>query len=92
MKTYVVGYDLNKPGQNYTKLIERLQSYPNWWHYLDSTWVIKTDWTTMQLRDDLLPYIDKNDELLVVRLEGEGAWYGFEDKASVWLRDNLTLY
>ncbi|MGZ8845318.1 MAG: SinR family protein [Pyrinomonadaceae bacterium] len=73
MKTYLVGYDLNRPGQNYDSLIKALQAYPNWWHHLDSTWVIKTDWTAVQIRDDLLPHIDKNDELLVVRLNGEGA-------------------
>jgi hypothetical protein len=90
MKTYVVGYDLNKPGQDYTSLIKALQAYPNWWHHLDSTWVIKTDWTAAQIRDDLKQHIDKSDELVVLRLSGEGAWTGINEKGSKWLLDNLT--
>lgn len=90
MKTYVVGYDLNKPGQDYAELIKALRAYPNWWHHLDSTWVIKTDWTTAQIRDDLMQHIDKSDELLVMRLSGEGAWTGFNQEGSDWLMANLT--
>lgn len=91
MKTYLVGYDLNKPGQDYTKLIDALKGYPGWWHYLDSTWVIKTDWTAVQIRDDLWQHMDASDELLVARLSGEAAWVGFDDDvASPWLKENIT--
>lgn len=30
-----------------------------------------------------------NDELLVVCLTGEGAWTGFSDECSNWLKNNL---
>ena len=90
MKTYVVGYDLNKPGQDYTDLIKALKAYPDWWHYLDSTWIIKTDWTHAQIRDDLWQHMDSSDELVVMRLSGEGAWAGIAEKGSKWLKDNLT--
>jgi hypothetical protein len=89
MKTYLVGYDLNKPGQDYADLIKEIRAYPDWWHYLDSTWIIKTDWTAKQIRDDLKPHIDPSDELLVVLLGGEGAWTGFKKTASEWLLENL---
>ena len=89
MKSYMVGYDLNSPGQNYDKLIDALKSYPNWWHYLDSTWILKTDATAAQIRDHLVHFIDKNDELLVARLTGESAWRGFDERGSKWLKDNL---
>jgi hypothetical protein len=92
MNTYLVGYDLNKPGQYYTKLINALQAYPNWWHHLDSTWVIKSALTTEQIRNDLKQHIDASDELLVVRLSGEAAWYGFNQEGSQWLMTNLSYY
>ncbi len=90
MKTYLVGYDLNKPGQNYDNLFTAIKAIGAWWHHLDSTWVIKTDWTAEQIRNDLRRHIDANDELLVVRLSGEGAWAGFNNQGSQWLLDNLT--
>lgn len=92
MKTYIVGYDLNKPRQNddYKKLFEAIKGYPNWWHYLDSTWIIKTDRTSAEIRDDLKRFIDNGDELLVARLAGEAAWQGFSNEAGQWLLDHLS--
>ncbi|SEL63912.1 hypothetical protein SAMN04488505_102737 [Chitinophaga rupis] len=90
MKTYLIGYDLNKPHQDYPELINKIKQFKTWWHYLDSTWIVKSDLTAAQIREYLKPHIDSNDELLVVSLTGEGAWYGFNDKGSKWLKNNLT--
>jgi hypothetical protein len=85
----MVGYDLNKPGQDYQKLYDKLRSYPNCWHHLDSTWLIKTNESAEKIRNDLGQLIDKNDELLVAALNGEAAWQGFNSEASKWLLDNI---
>lgn len=45
MTVYCVSYDLNKAGQNYNDLYEELKKSPNWWHHLDSTWLIVTNET-----------------------------------------------
>jgi hypothetical protein len=90
MDTFMVGYDLNSPGQNYDKLIEALKGYPNWWHHLDSTWFIKSSDSAVTIRDALVKHIDTGDELLVVKVTGAfAAWRGFNDKGSQWLKDNL---
>jgi hypothetical protein len=89
MKTYLVGYDLDKPGQDYNDLIKAIKALGSWWHCLDSTWIIKTDWSAIQIRDNLQKHIDSNDKLLVVLLSGEGAWVGFDSQCSNWLKDNL---
>lgn len=90
MKTYLVSYDLNRPVQNYTDLIAALKQYPRWWHYLDSTWLLKTNDSAANIRDSLARYIDSNDELLVVALTGESAWRGFSNEASQWLNDYIV--
>jgi hypothetical protein len=89
MASYLISYDLNKPGQEYTKLIEAIKSYGTWWHHLDSTWIVVTSDTAVEIRDKLKPYLDKGDELLVVALKGEGAWTGFNEKGSSWLKEHL---
>lgn len=66
MAVYCVSYDLKKPGQNYDDLIEALKNSPNWWHYLESTWLIYTPETADQLSKRLLNHIDENDRLLVI--------------------------
>jgi hypothetical protein len=90
MKTYLVGYDLNRPVQNYTKLIDALKAYSNWWHHLDSTWLIKTNNSAEQIRNHLRQFIDANDELLVAYVAGESAWAGFNNEGSTWLNDYIV--
>jgi len=89
MRTYLIGYDLNKTGQDYTDLIAGIKKIGAWWHCLDSTWIVKTNSTAVQIRDFLSPLIDSNDELLVAHLSGESAWVGFDDQCSSWLTNNI---
>lgn len=92
MSVYIVGYDLNRPrgASAYPELIKALkEDFTNWWHYLDSTWVIVTNLSAAQVRDKLQQHIDSGDELLVARLSGESAWTGFDKTASDWLKTNL---
>lgn len=88
-KTYLIGYDLNKSGQDYSTLIEKIKELGDWWHCLDSTFIIKSTSTSISIRDHLKNFIDVNDELLVVGLNGEAAWYGFNSECSNWLKNNL---
>lgn len=88
MSVYQINYDLRKQ-RNYSSLIERIQSYGKWCHPLGSTWIIVTDQTAVQVRDNLRAVMDADDGLLVTRLQGEAAWYGLSNEISQWLKDNL---
>lgn len=90
MRTLLVGYDLNRPVQDYPKLTGYLRAFGIYWHHLDSTWLIRTTLTAVQLRDQLLSYIDRNDELLVIEVTGgPAAWYGFNDSGSNWIKEQI---
>lgn len=90
MRTLLVGYDLNRPGQNYPELHEALKRTSVWWHHLDSTWLLRTHETHVQLRDRLKPLIDSGDELLVIDVTDQGAaWTGFSERGSQWIKNNL---
>lgn len=85
-----IAYDLNGPGQNYSGLIRAIKALSGtWWHHLDSMWLLKTTLTCVSIRDRLRPYLDANDELLVVELGPTAAWAGFNAKGSNWLKNNL---
>lgn len=88
MSVYQINYDLRKQ-RDYSPLIERIQSYGTWCHPLKSAWIIVTDQTAVQVRDNLEAVMDGDDELLVTRLQGEAAWYGLSNEISQWLKDNL---
>lgn len=88
MSTKLIAYDLNSPGQNYKDLIDAIKSLGAWWHHLDSTWLVKSNLTSTQIRDRLAVHIDSGDELLVVDVTGDArAWRGFNDRASEWLKE-----
>ena len=88
-KTYLIGYDLNKSGQDYSTLIEKIKELGDWWHCLNIAFIIKSTSTSISIRDYLTNFIDVNDELLVVGLNGEAAWRGFNSECSNWLKNNL---
>jgi hypothetical protein len=93
MKTYLIGYDLNRPrgADDYPKLMDAIKVLANgYWHNLDSTWIIKSNSTAEAVRDALKVHTDGGDELLVVRLNGEGAWNGFPTSGSEWLKTHLS--
>lgn len=75
MNTYLISYDLDKPGQNYTDLINRLQKLGAV-KILYSEWISRTTATAVAIRDDLQRFVDANDGLLVAGLTGEAAWRG----------------
>jgi hypothetical protein len=91
MSTFAIGYDLHPSrGETYDELIGAIKRVGStWWHHLDSTWVVVSDKTAEQIRDSLLSHLKSDDQLLVVLLSGEGAWFGFNDKGSSWLKSNL---
>ena len=88
-----IGYDLNKQAKRseYAALIEKIKkAFPNYWHCLDSTWIVATDSSALQVRDWLSPLLDSNDELLVIDVTGRAAaWQGFSTQCSDWLKTNL---
>jgi hypothetical protein len=90
MNTYIIAYDLNRPGQDYSTLIDAIKRLGSWWHYLDSAWILTSNRTATQIRDYLIPYLDTNDELIVARLAGEAAWFGFPTAGSDWLLSALA--
>lgn len=94
MTTYLIGFDLNKEGSNYSKRHEALTSrikemFGTYWHHLDSTWLVVSNMTAAEIRDDLKRLLDSDDELLVASMGGVGAWTGFTEKGSDWLKKNL---
>jgi hypothetical protein len=90
MRTLMIGYDLNRVGQDYNSLITEIKSLGRWWHYLDSTWLVVTNNTHKEARDKLKAHIDKNDELLIIDVTGDAAaWTGFASSAEKWIHDHL---
>ena len=73
MAKLLISYDLRVPGRNYQPLYDRLKAWGAF-RVLESVWTTNTTSNASGVRDDLKNHIDSNDGLLVVGLDGSGAW------------------
>jgi len=89
MKIYQIDYDLRKQ-RNYDELYKRIKSYTTWCHPLESTWLIKTDQSALQIHKHLFGVMDGDDGLLVTCITGEAAWLGVDPRVSEWLKSELS--
>lgn len=90
MANYLIGYDLDKPDQNYKELFKAIEAIGgSYWHCLDSTWIVKSNLTAIQLCNSLSKHIGSSDKLLVAALSKDAAWIGFDKECSDWLKTNL---
>ncbi len=89
MNTYLVSYDLIRPGKDYSRLHEHLRSYPNWAKPLESVWFIQSNLGAEQLRNAIQGYMDSNDKILVVIVGHEAAWDKLPANVSEWIKKNL---
>jgi len=68
---YIITYDLNKPGKDYSSLYKNIKEIGGWWHFLDSTWLVRTSLGANQIWNRLKPVVDDNDRVFVCKLSGD---------------------
>lgn len=85
MRAYLITYDLNRPGQNYDVLFAALKNIGTHWHFMQNAWIVQTQLSAEQVRDNLARYIDRNDKLWV-SLITEAAWRGLSDDGNRWIQ------
>lgn len=64
----LISYDLKEPGRNYEALYDEIKKAGTWWHHLDSTWIIQTEFTPKQWYQRLTPHLDRNDTILIIQV------------------------
>lgn len=88
MSSYMITYDLCKPGTDYDELIKSIKSYGTWAKINKSSWIVSTSETSVNIRNKLRAYTDSNDKLFVAKLTGAAAWTKC-DCSDEWLKSNL---
>jgi hypothetical protein len=94
MAVLAICYDINKEGAAYSAankvVTDKIKaSFTNWWHHLDSTWLVVTDKSPLDVANIIWGVMDSNDELLVIPVGKAAAWGGFNARGRQWLKDNL---
>lgn len=90
MAVHWVNYDLNKSGQDYTKLTEYLKSHQSWAKPLKSSFFVKTTLTAGQLRDGARQHMDSNDTVVVVNVTSANwATWNVPADVATWMQTNI---
>ncbi len=68
---YMITYDLNGKGKDYTGVHEAIKSASNgtWCHYWESSWMICSSLTVQQVSDKIRPHIDTDDRYIVIEVK-----------------------
>jgi hypothetical protein len=88
MPALLVTYDLRAPGRNYQRLLDYLQKYPSI-RVVESSWMISTSETAMQVCDEIASYVDSNDRVFVGEVTRNAAWLHLPDAVTAWLNTYL---
>ncbi|GAB3801428.1 hypothetical protein [Virgibacillus kimchii] len=87
MKTYLITYDLNSPGQNYEDLYETIKSFGDWAHYLTSTWFVYTSLDKKEMSERITSQTDSNDSHVIIPVSD---YYGRADNELWdWLQERV---
>ena len=77
MSCYLVGCDLSSPGHDYIALVEAIEALgERSLECLHSTWLLTSDLTAAEIRDELKPYLGHGDRLVVAEVGRDAAWRG----------------
>ena len=85
MPTYLIAYEIS-PTEAGTDagLTETIKEQGRAWRQDDASWVVVSDRSAAQIRDALVPHLNPDDQLLVVREDREAAWAGFGEQGNDW--------
>ena len=92
MKKYLITYDLKDSSLNtYIELHKAIKaSGASWWHYLESTWIIKTtQLSANEISSKLVPHIKQGDRLLVIEIDTSNKQGWLPKDAWDWLNTSL---
>lgn len=90
--TILIAYDIHASIDTaYDELEAAIHSLGAWWHHLETVWMVRSDRTPDEIREQLQRYIGSDDQLLVLDVTGtRTGWTGINDAGSEWLREYVV--
>ncbi len=91
MSAYLITYDLNKEGQDYKDVIKSIKdsSTGHWCSYWKSSYLIKSDLTANEIQENIKPYLDKNDRLIIVEAKDTNYQGWLTKKQWNYIKNNI---
>jgi len=88
MKLFLITYELNG-SRDYSSFFDAIKQFGAWWHYIDNSWVVKTNKNPSEITDKLKPHLDSiKDSLLVIEIKASNKQGWLPKKAYSWFKRN----
>ncbi|QFT76343.1 CRISPR-associated endoribonuclease Cas2 [Erythrobacter sp. THAF29] len=84
MSIVLVTYDLKQPGRDYAPVHRYLRAYTHC-KGLESVWLLDTQRSTSDIRDDLKQLVDSNDVVFVAKIQRD--WAASNYSCGSWLNE-----
>ncbi|NKC21125.1 hypothetical protein KIJ96_20310 (plasmid) [Pseudoalteromonas piscicida] len=86
-----ISYDLNSPGQDYEKVIEKIKSLGSWAKVQKSLWFVSSSFTPELAAKSIWSVMDNNDSLIVVDAKNNDAyWFNLSDEVSKHIQNHWS--
>lgn len=82
----LITYEISDKSRNLTELHKVIKSTGNWWHHIDTSWIIQTTEDANKWYNKLKPHFKDADRFLVVKITEHHQGWLTED-AWKWLRN-----
>lgn len=82
----LVTYDLNKAGQNYEALIEKIKQLGAWAKVQQSVWYLHTSYSANEVLDQLTKVTDFNDSIFVANMS-DASWIGLSAEVQQFIQE-----
>jgi hypothetical protein len=89
MRVFLVTYDLNRESKR-PPIVDAIREFEGWARLSESSYAVQTALTADQVYQRLLPLLDSNDTLYVIRLSAPWAGQGYV-KVNEWLEEAFQL-
>ena len=86
---YAINYDLRQPDRDYSGVFAAIKSCGDWWHYLESTWLVDTSLSADSVWNLLAPHVHSSDSVLIHSV-GRNHQGWLPQKAWDWINSRQT--
>jgi len=92
MNNLFISYDLNSPGQDYTSVIEKIQSLGSWGKIQKSHWYVNSNISAKDACNHVRSVMDANDSLIVIDSTNNDAyWFNVSDEVAKHIQNNWKV-
>lgn len=82
---YIIAYDLHEPDKNYQGVEAQIESLPDRFRILESTWLVKTKLDSTEILKRLSTALDDNDRVFIAKIDLPSCDGWLPSDARAWL-------